>query len=86
VALTLYCTVSVIALLVTRVLFVVLVMVAVMTVVPVVSLVAKPLPLLRRVLIVATPVFDEGLRHGDTVTVIVLLVTGVPEVGLVIVA
>ena len=55
-----YCTVSTIVLLLTRVPLLVLVMVAVMFVVPAATLVAKPLPpLLRPLLIVATPVFDE---------------------------
>lgn len=55
----LYCTVSTIVLLVMRVLLLVLVMVAVMLVVPAATLVANPLPLLRPLLIVATPVFDD---------------------------
>ena len=56
----LYCTVSTIVLLVTMVLVCVLVMVAVMFVVPAATLVASPLPLpLRPLLIVATLVLDE---------------------------
>ena len=54
-----YCTVSTIVLLVTRVPELVFVMVAVMFVVPAATLVANPLPLVRPELIVATLVFDD---------------------------
>lgn len=54
-----YCTVSTTVLLVIIVLVVVFVMVAVMFVDPVATLVARPLPLGRPLLIVATLVLDE---------------------------